>query len=181
MSKTTAKGKKRAERPPQPHVEDEEIDMYISDRSGQPETLTTSNAHANSALPHPMLTYLQSIPHFLLLYPNYLILRRGALARRMIFNNFFVPMNRKDTGIARRASKLFFSSLTFSWHLQSNFREHEKDPEAKVPNFRYKISTAYSNLRAHLEAHHKDMYLELCQANGWTFKLPGAQKVCWHH
>lgn len=128
-----------------------------------------------------LLTSLRSPLHFLLFYLNYLRLW-WALARPMIFSNSFASTKRGNTGTARPASKKFFF-LTFTltpWHSQSNFREMpEKDPKAKVPrSIRYKITTAYSNLRAHMEAHHKEMYVALCQANGWTFKLPGEQKVC---
>jgi hypothetical protein len=54
----------------------------------------------------------------------------------------------------------------------------EKNPNVQIPeNYRYKLSTAYSNLRHHLENHHKEMYVDLCAKNGWSFKLPGATKV----
>ena len=61
----------------------------------------------------------------------------------------------------------------------SNFRSMvEKDPNAQIPdNYRYKLSTAYSNLRRHMENNHKEMYLALSAANGWTFKLPDATRV----
>lgn len=48
----------------------------------------------------------------------------------------------------------------------------ETDPTAIFFNYQYAAGTGITNLRYHLEKHHKDEYLRACQVNGWPNLLP---------
>jgi hypothetical protein len=44
--------------------------------------------------------------------------------------------------------------------------------KANIPNHTYAASTANNNLRFHMENHHEDEYVRVCEKNGWTMQLP---------
>ena len=50
--------------------------------------------------------------------------------------------------------------------------EVNKIPENKQWNATYKPTTGYSALRGHLERHHEEEYLKVCQESGWKVMLP---------